>query len=249
MNRRAFSLIELLVAVAIIAILVGLLLPAVQKVRESAARTQCANNLRQVGLAVHNFESSCGRLPDGGIDQDHTWTNPPVLGWLGQVAPWFEAHGFDDRNDSPKIVQCPLRSPRWNYAVLWPTCYAGAGYGDPEGWWVQRTTGVIVRRPELAPRVNQLTRGSSNTLLAGEKWLPSIVGGSPAHDDVKWNVGYDWDVIRRTGSGLYRDGGADRPYSFGGRHPAGNVGAWCDGSVRVTNWEVDQSVWLRLGLR
>jgi prepilin-type N-terminal cleavage/methylation domain-containing protein/prepilin-type processing-associated H-X9-DG protein len=112
-NRQGFTLIELLVVIAIIAILIALLVPAVQKVREAASRTQCINNLKQMGLAAHNFESTFKRLPagegqrstDGGSSRPSLAT--VILAYLEQ------ANRFNQFNFNFDVTSATNRQATW----------------------------------------------------------------------------------------------------------------------------------------
>lgn len=102
--RRAFTLLELLVVIAIIGILVALLLPAIQSAREAARRSQCANNVKQIGVAMHHFEDTFGYLPPGGLSggtqtEAHRVLNVPIHvqhGWTVWLLPFLEQQGVRD---------------------------------------------------------------------------------------------------------------------------------------------------------
>jgi prepilin-type N-terminal cleavage/methylation domain-containing protein/prepilin-type processing-associated H-X9-DG protein len=193
--RPAFTLIELLVVIAIIAILIGLLLPAVQKVRAAAARAQCINNLKQIGLAAHNYHDVNQRLPPGylasGTYSDGATDTTPGWGWAAYLLPYLEQNNLYAQVNFNQPVQssaairtvvktflCPADLvPPVAFAVpdafgatvaqAAPSSYAACIGGDESATDGPSGAGVFYRNS--ATRLTDITDGTSSTLLVGER--------------------------------------------------------------------------------
>lgn len=217
-TRSGFTLVELLVSIAIIGVLVAILLPAIQAARESARRMSCSNNLKQVGLAVHNYESAQGHLPPPKLGDESATLQGSVfvllLPYLEQSGPWNQYHvekavtdplNLSITENSLPVYLCPsMWLPRevpsrscgeqlgpGSYMISAGTHYAGSPVAKLNGAFAS-----LVANKAYTLGMQHITDGTSNTFLVGEAnyglrglgW--SACPGTEKWGDQTWAHGY-----------------------------------------------------------
>jgi prepilin-type N-terminal cleavage/methylation domain-containing protein/prepilin-type processing-associated H-X9-DG protein len=274
--QKAFNLIELLVVIAIISVLIGLLLPAVQKLREAAARIQCQNNLKQIGLAFHKHHDALLYFPTGGWD----WSTPPTYvngapavganqkaGWGFQILPYIEQEplwsGGQATTDTDralvaiaaplKIYFCPTRRSPQTVSYSEPDYLGGItathGLCDYAASSLDNT-GVVRQYKPL--RIADIADGTSNTCLVGDKRLNLTLLGQPQPDDNEgYTCGWNEDTMRYTSKRPQPDYYGDPQFAggslFGSSHPGRFNMVFADGSVHAVSYSVSQDVFKALG--
>jgi prepilin-type N-terminal cleavage/methylation domain-containing protein/prepilin-type processing-associated H-X9-DG protein len=274
-QRSAFTLIELLVVIAIIAILMALLVPAVQKVREAAARVHCANNLKQIGLAMQNHHGVLKCFPTGGWD----WNAPPTYvsgqpavgepqqaGWGFQILPYIEAEptwrGGSGPTDQDRILVaigtpnpvffCPSRrGPQ--VVVFGHPDYLGGVLANRAlcDYAASNLEGTGVVQRYLPVRIAEITDGTSNTLMVSEKRLHPSKMAKPNGDDILgYTAGWDAEMMRQTDRPPRHDltdTVADPVSRFGAAHTDRFNAAFADGSVRPISYSITATAFRGIG--
>jgi len=266
---RGFTLIELLVVIAIIAVLIALLLPAVQQAREAARRTQCKNNLKQIGLAFHNYHDIFRVLPDGGNDSGTGWpcsaccsaNNRGEWNWMYQILPQIEQANLAAVTTDATIYKSPIASyfcPTRRTPAVYGSS-AKSDYAGNVGDGMNNYNGALIRRScKNSIDLAMFNDGTSNTLLIGEKQTNIKNFGSSGGDNEPYvNSGWDQDEIRWGAIGNNPQSDLDHPAEppafwsgrFGSSHSGAFNGVMVDGSVRSISYNVDAETFRRVCVR
>lgn len=242
---RGFTLIELLVVIAIIGVLIGLLLPAVQRVRDSANRAHCANNLRQIGLALHHYHDSQAGFPPG-VSYRQGADPHPFMSWNARLLPFLEqenlwretlrafAQNRDFRINPPHVgfatvmavYGCPADSRTLGVTTLGERLrVAFTAYLGVSGSNQFRKDGLLYLNSKV--RLAEVTDGASNTLAVGER--PPSANGVFGWWYAGWGQSKDGSgdmvlSVRERNVATYAPGCPRGPYEFG----PGRVTNQCD---------------------
>lgn len=268
-GKRGFTLIELLVVIAIIGVLIALLLPAVQGARESARRAQCANDLKQLGLAMHDYHDVHRTLPRSSFwswdDQfDDFWT------WGAMILPYVEQTGLYDRfnfdlepahtanrdlaGTAISVFRCPSQ-PAAKTVTFKVYDLSGSG-ADPEVTWPLANYGMNYRL-SWGWRFAEVIDGLSNTILLGEHavfdgrdggqpWLFSLgvssgaMGHSGNKEVVFTTVVASYVSIESPNNTKWKG------WRLSSYHPGGTQVVFCDGHVRFLPQTIDRQTLARL---
>jgi prepilin-type N-terminal cleavage/methylation domain-containing protein len=254
-SRRGFTLIELLVVIAIIAILIGLLLPAVQKVREAAARSKCSNNLKQITLASHMYQDTYSKLPAGWVTSAPAGAVAPSPGWSWAtvILPFIEQTAlFNTINPDLVTPNGPSVNTLTQTPIKTYRCPSDTGPDQNPEFQNFATSNYVCNREVFGPgrtdgsntpnplTIQTIVDGSSNTIFFGER-------------DCQKNVGAVWvrssassaSFEGRPGSGINAiDGpppttGNAQRLAYGSLHINGALFGMGDGHVTFINNSID----------
>lgn len=263
-DRSAFTLVELLVVVAIIGILISMLLPAVQQVREAARRVSCSNNIAQLGIALHNFEFGHEHLPPGVINPTGPILSQPIgqhVSFLVELLPYIDQSGIANRFDKSLGTYAPANAPAREQKISLFECpsdyfpahdgtagltsYAGCHH-SMEAPIDTDNNGLLFLNSEIS--YADIHDGSSNTILIGELLF-----------DQSSNLGWASGTrasLRNTGPIVMAPGAVPAAPTnlkevggFGSRHPSITNFCFADGRVSSITDSIDPIIYQNLGDR